>query len=74
MPFPDDWYYVYEDLVLYEAYKYADDPRAGDARVQGEEEPTMTGQLGTAYNGIREMRLREPQLQTKVFQSSKEKK
>lgn len=71
MPIPDDWYWVYEDAVLYEAYKYADDSRAGEARVEGDK-VIYTGQLAVAYAGINEMLRREPLVQTELFPSTKD--
>jgi hypothetical protein len=31
--FPDEWFWVFEEGALYQAYKYADDQRAGSAQV-----------------------------------------
>jgi hypothetical protein len=59
--FPDEWYFVFEDIVLYEAYKYTDDARAGEALVKGGES-SYSGQLAVALDGLNQMRLREPQV------------
>jgi hypothetical protein len=59
VPFPDTWYWVFEELVLHEAYRYTDDRRAGDVTVQGDK-TSMNGQLAVAYAGLIEMAKREP--------------
>ena len=59
VPIPDDWFWVFEEAVLYEAYRYADDSRAGEARVQADQ-IIYGGQLGVLHAGLSEMRLREP--------------
>lgn len=59
VPFPDDWYWVFEEAVLYEAYRYSDDNRAGDTKVQGDQ-AVYSGQIAAAMAGINEMKQREP--------------
>jgi hypothetical protein len=59
IPFPDDWFYVFEDIVLYEAYKFADDSRAGEAVIAGDQ-PKFNGQMAVFQASLGEMRLREP--------------
>lgn len=55
----DDWYWVYRACVLYFAYLYADDARAGGARVtvtEGKRQLDYSGQLGVAMAAIETMR------------------
>lgn len=59
IPFPETWYWVFEELVLYYAYKYTDDRRQGDVTVQGDKS-SKNGQLAVAYDGLLEMVRREP--------------
>lgn len=59
VPFPETWYWVFEELVLYYAYKYTDDRRQGDTTVQGDK-GSKNGQLAVAYDGLMEMAKREP--------------
>lgn len=59
IPFPDEWFWVFEDLVLYEAYRYTDDPRAGEVVVKGGDS-SYSNQLASAMDGLNQMRLREP--------------
>ena len=61
VPFPDDWYYVFEELVLYEAYRYSDDSRAGDVIFRGEG-PQLNGQAAVAAAALADMVQREPQV------------
>lgn len=74
MPFGDEWYHVYQSGILWKAYQYADDGRAGDASTQGDQ---------TRYNGARaqfeanlqDMMAREPLNLVNVFnRDQKEKK
>lgn len=59
VPFPDAWFYVFEEIVLWEAYRYGDNTRAGEAVVAGDK-VQFSGQLAVAQAAIGEMRLREP--------------
>lgn len=59
VPFPDTWFWVFEELVLYYAYKYTDDRRQGDVTMQGDKS-SKNGQLAAAYEGLVEMVKREP--------------
>lgn len=55
----DDWYWVYRAYVLYFAYLYADDQRAGGARVSlsdGKRQIEYSGQLATCMAAIETMR------------------
>jgi hypothetical protein len=56
--FPDEWFSVFEDIVLYEAYRYSDDQRSGEVVVRGGES-SYSGQLALAVDGLNQMRLRE---------------
>lgn len=58
--FPDEWFYVYKSLVLYHAYKYSNDDRAGGATVDPEEgKIVMNGQRGLAEAEVLLMKMRE---------------
>lgn len=52
---PDDWYHVYEDGVLWQAYQYAGDQRAGST-ANGQ----YTGQLALFMAGLANMLAVEP--------------
>lgn len=66
----DEWFWVYNEMVLYYAYKYADDQRAGQVQVQmaldgvgaSKVQYNYTGQLGVAHAAIEQMRLSEPMI------------
>ncbi len=63
---PDDYYYVYREGVLYYAFKYATDPRAGGAQVTtqgGNRTVAYTGQLGVYRAAIEELRQQETVVQ-----------
>ncbi len=58
----DDYWWVYEECVLYWGYKYADDPRAGGAQVEeaaNGPKITYSGQRAVAEAGIQYIRERE---------------
>lgn len=58
---PDEWFHVYVALVLYFAYLYGFDGRAGGAQYnQQTKEAVYVGQLGVAMAMIDGMRMREP--------------
>ncbi len=57
--FPDCYFPVYNAGVLWLAYQYADDQRAGGCTVDGEGKMQFTGQLGTFQGMIAEMRKAE---------------
>jgi hypothetical protein len=57
--FDDDWFWVYRSGVLYFAYLYADDPRAGEAIMTSTGEYKLTGQLGVFHANIAIMKERE---------------
>jgi hypothetical protein len=58
MGVPDEWAWVAQLGVLFYAYKYADDPRAGSAQVQGGT-ITYNGCLGDYKAAVEEMRRAE---------------
>ena len=62
LDFPEEYYYIYDALVLYFAYLYIGDQRAGNAIVDGKGSQQYTGQLGTAMQYIAELRQREAPL------------
>lgn len=59
----DDYYQLYTEWVLYYAYRYADDQRAGGAQVtlnsQGERQIAYSGQLAVAHAALEELRRSE---------------
>lgn len=55
----DEWYWVYQAGILWQAYQYADDARAGQAQVNEKGEITYSGQLGCFRAGIETMRQSE---------------
>lgn len=64
---PDDYFYVYRSFVLYHAYKFADDPRAGTPTMaydpaSGRTQMQYSGQLGVAMGEAEELRQRIPMI------------
>ena len=57
---PDEWIQVYEAGVLYYAYLFADDQRAGGASSAGNGRSQYSGQLAVFMAMIDEMKKREP--------------
>ncbi len=57
---PDEWIHVYEAGVLYYAYLFSDDQRAGGASNAGEGRTQYSGQLGLFMGLLDEMKQREP--------------
>lgn len=59
----DDYYQLYTEWVLYYAYRYADDQRAGGATVtvtaQGDRQIAYSGQLAVAHAALEELRRSE---------------
>lgn len=58
----DEWFWVYNETVLYYAYKYADDPRAGTSEAaisDGGAGLKYSGQIGRIMTAIEEMRRSE---------------
>lgn len=60
--FPDCYFPVYQEGVLWQSYLYSDDPRAGGVTVDGEGKRQYTGQLGVFQAMIAEMRQSEKML------------
>jgi hypothetical protein len=57
--FPDEYYYVYELLVLHYVLKYGNDQRAGTAQFDTSGKIIFTGVLGEAMSAIQELRAQE---------------
>lgn len=55
----DDWFWVYNSCVLYLAYKYADDQRAGSATINSAGQWQFTGERAVAEANIALMKERE---------------
>lgn len=59
----DDYYQIFREWVLYYAYRYADDQRAGGANVtvnaQGDRQLAYSGQLAVARAALEELRREE---------------
>lgn len=66
LPIPDEWYHVYQAGVLWLAYTYADDRRAGETVVSGQDSK-FSGWRAEFEHGLNQMRLRE-----KFFRSKQE--
>lgn len=60
--FDDEWFWVYRSIVLYFAYLYTDDQRAGGAQVDSKGNATFSGQRGIVEANIAIMKMREPLL------------
>lgn len=56
----DEWFQVYEAGVLWQAYLYSDDVRAGQTQVGANGQTVYTGQMGAFYGGLAQMRQSEP--------------
>jgi hypothetical protein len=57
--FDDDWFWVYVSGVLYMAYLYADDARAGVATINGKGDYQFTGQRAVFESNLILMQQRE---------------
>ncbi len=70
----DDWFWVYQAGVLYSAYMWADDQRAGSCNIDSQGRAQYTGQRAVFESGVQMMRLREPLpvFQTNVTPDTKE--
>lgn len=60
--FPDEWFNVYLSAVLYQAYLYADDGRAGGVQYTEGGQRVYTGQRGVFEANLQQMREIEPLL------------
>lgn len=58
LAFDDEWFWVFSAGLLWKAYQWGDDPRAGGATLAGGQ-AQYTGQLGTFRDGLRIMAERE---------------
>ena len=56
---PDEWAWVYEEGVLWQAYQWADDKRAGGAQANSQGQTQYTGQRGSFEAAIIQMKDRE---------------
>ena len=59
LAFDDDWFWVYRSGVLYFAYLYGDDPRAGEAVIDDKGNYKFSGQRGVFETNLALMRERE---------------
>lgn len=59
LPFPNDYYHVYEGLVLYYALLFANDVRAGTMQVASNGSRQATGQLGFCVAAIQDLQRAE---------------
>lgn len=57
--FDDEWYWVFEEGVLWKAYQYADDARAGSATMTSDGKYQYTGQRGVFEAALVQMKERE---------------
>lgn len=55
----DEWFWVYEEGVLWKAYLYADDPRAGSAQMDSRGQWQYSGKRADFESAIQKMRERE---------------
>jgi hypothetical protein len=63
VPFPDEWFDVFEDGMLWAAYQYADDKRAGDASMDASSgKLSYSGQRAIFEAGLMRMSQKEPLL------------
>ena len=69
VPEGDNWYHVFQSGVLWKAYQYADDQRAGDASVRANDaQVSFSGARGTFEANLIQMKEREPLLLINVFE------
>lgn len=59
--FPDEFYPLYQEMVLYKAWQFFGDPRAGGAQSNGQQN-AFSGQLGLVMALVREYLAGEPHL------------
>lgn len=57
---PDEYFWVYNEGVLYKAYYYGDDARGGTATVTSQGQIQYTEQLGIFQSALTQMRTAEP--------------
>jgi hypothetical protein len=58
----DEWFHVYRDGVLWKAYLFGDDQRAGSVQAASNGQISYSGQLAQFMAGITMMRAAEPML------------
>lgn len=61
--FDDEWFWVYQEGVLWRAYQYADDNRAGSAQTSskdGESTVSYSGQFAVFMAALEKMKQNEP--------------
>lgn len=74
LPCGDEWFHVFQSGLLWKAYQYADDGRAGDAVISGEK-MQYNGARGQFEANLQDMMSREPLNLVNVFnRDQKEKK
>lgn len=66
MPFDDEWFPVFEEGVLWQAYLFADDRKAGEASGIGEK-MQFSGQRAVFESALQHMREREPLITVSPF-------
>lgn len=59
LPFDDEWFHVYREIVLYQAYLFANDRRAGDVAMVAGQPPKFSGQRAVYEAATQRMRERE---------------
>ena len=57
--FDDEWFWVFEEGVLWRAYQFADDQRAGNTTLTSDGKFECTGQRGAFETALEEMKSRE---------------
>jgi hypothetical protein len=62
--FPDEWFPIYQEIVLYYAYKFADDQRAGSSTIMANGQTQHSGQWGKVISMLEAMKGREDLLFT----------
>lgn len=60
---PDEWFHVYQEIVLLKAFEFAGDPRLGSIQV-GPQGPVYTGQYAVVEDKLRKMTAREENIYT----------
>lgn len=71
--FDDEWFHVFKDLVLYKAFVYAGDEKAGSVNMQ-DGKLQYTGQLAQAMAGLALMKASEPLISVTKDKSGEERR
>lgn len=58
--FDDEWFWVFEEGLLWQAYLFADDRRAGESQVDNDGKVRYNGQRGNFEAALLSMQQREP--------------